>query len=128
MKVRSEPGKGYVGCYDLLMMGHVKECRTLGGERNLKELVEDTMDYNEPKYHIIRLARSCENVERKMMNMALKLKLKLKTKHYTMETKLNLDALLAMPPKIHTVIFIKERMPIAKTLEHGVHRRLVRAD
>lgn len=128
-KILAEVGEGYVSSYDLYLNGRVKEYKELCGYneeddevdetvmQNIQEIKDDILNYDTPRYHIIR-TRSGKEQNITINNF----------KHIFKEDDYNFinydrgssikninDLLCTLPDK-HTLIFIKEMLRCAKTL------------
>ena len=130
-KILAEVGDGYIGSFDLLQMGRVKQYKELTGYDketgrtdtkildNIQEIKNDIDNYSIPLYHIIRTKNGTEQ-DGTLENFKQIFTLLGTTDFikYDMESEIeDINKTLAIPPKIHTFIFIKEMLRCAKTLK-----------
>lgn len=116
-------GESYVSNKQLLENQQVIQYKSLHTKdeqelnKNIKELKTIIDNYSEPKYHIIR-TKSGKEQGYTITNITLALKPAYKyiLKTYDGESKFDLNDMLKVKPKKHTIIFIKEMLRCAKTL------------
>ncbi len=117
-------GDNYVSNKMLLDQEQVIQYKNLHSQQeqellqNIKELKSEIDAYTEPKYHIIR-TKSGKEQGYTITNISLQLipSHKYIIKTYDGDSKFDLNELLAIKPKKHTLIFIKEMLRCAKTLD-----------
>lgn len=136
--IKMDPGKGYVGCDDLLDDNRVREYKDLmchddmTGEidihksresiQEIKELIDTR--FPEPMYHIIRTGGASKSDDVVSNFRLIFPDMKYKMYHSNSEVYDLNKELLEIKPKEHTFIFIKERLRCAKTL-HKKHLGIV---
>lgn len=131
IKIIAEAGEGYVGSYDLLQMGRVKQYKELCGlnkktgkvckkvYENIQEIKHDIDNYSIPLYHIIRTKNGYEQditIEnfKHVFNNDIDNYEFIK---YDRESEIeDINKTLTTQPKKHVIIFVKEMLRCAKTL------------
>jgi len=133
-KIFVETGVGYIGSFDLLQRGQVKQYKQLYNENedvtteqivtNFNELISDIDSFNEPRYHIIRAGKGerYKNIMKSLKRYSKNINInKNKNKYkYILYDKYHINDindLLNIKPEVHTVIFVKEKLRCAKTLK-----------
>lgn len=129
-KILAEVGDGYISSYDLFKMGRVKQYKDLCGYskdtnnvdesvfENIQEIKMDVDHYNIPLYHIIRTKTGyLQDITihnfKQIFNMD-----SYDFKTYDGESDIeDINKTLLIKPAKHTLIFIKEMLRCAKTLE-----------
>ena len=112
--IKMEPGKNYIGCYDLFNQGRVKQFKTLKDKKNVKELKEVIdKNYINPRYHIIRVANNFKNIEDNFKEIFQDSIIFIN--YFQCDTR-DINEILQNSPIKHTVIFIKEKLRCAKTI------------
>ena len=132
--IKCNPGEGYVGAYELLRMGRVKQFKDLGKWCDqsktippetleaLLELKDDVMKFNNPRYHIIRIHNSRNGKDRQTINNLTINNLKgmfgeeLEYDERAMKGDFDFNEQLEREPDKHWFIFVKEKIRCAKTL------------
>ena len=127
-KILAEVGDRYVGSYDLLIRGRIKQTKDLCGFNkgielidesvfdNLRELKVDIDAYSSAKWHIIRTKTGIFQ-EKTIENFKRVFTSNYQFITYDRESDINdINITLSAPPKSHTFIFIKELLRCAKTL------------
>ena len=131
IKIIAEAGEGYVGSYDLLQMGRVKQYKELCGlnkktgkvckkiYENIEEIKHDIDNYSIPLYHIIRTKNgyeqdiTIENFKHVFSNDIDNYEFI----KYDRESEIeDINKTLTTKPKKHVIIFVKEMLRCAKTL------------
>ena len=129
LKIKMEPGQGYISCFDLKNQKRVFQYKDLCGydkktgevneglvTGNINELKTHIDKYEEPSYHIIRTPNGymadivIDNLK-KYINEYIK--------YYTYDKECDIkdiNKILEVKPEQHTYIFIKEKLRCAKTL------------
>jgi hypothetical protein len=130
-KILAEPGDSYIGSYELLKMGRVKQYKELCGynkktkkvdeevyKKNIQEIKNDIDNYKMPLYHIIRTKNGLEQ-DITIQNFKKIFKgNNYEFIKYDRESDIkNINNTLVIKPERHTFIFIKEMLRCAKTLE-----------
>jgi hypothetical protein len=121
--VMAEPGRGYVGPFELLERGSVKEAKALTNQGAVASLITDIhLRYDNPRYHLVRLpAKSDEKkiVEdhfRRLSHGTIEFKTYQEKNGGDPDTIKNINNILGNVPDKHTVIFIKDKLRCAKTI------------
>ena len=127
-KLKINTGLGYIGAIDLLSNNQVKQFKSLYYndtfhekeielvKKNIKELLDIIESYNEPRYHIIRTKTGTEH-DITIINISIITNNKYDTIIYDAHNEENINTFLSKPPNKHTLIFIKEKLRCAKTLD-----------
>jgi hypothetical protein len=138
-KVKSDPGRGYIGCIELKQMGRVRQCKDLCGYLhksrtvdleqlnvmeiasyvwdNLREIqVEIRARYPTPRYHLIRTSTG----SRQAITL-WNFKRVFPEPHfgyltYDSQSEVDINDILRDVPDRHTFIFVKEKLRCANTL------------
>lgn len=132
------PGEGYVSVFNKLNNGTIKQAKCISGKRtttnNSKEKWKETVYYknqlelinfinnkwsrDNPKYHIIRLpvGKRFDKTIKQMKQIIQEKNLNWKIIKYCQKEEINIDFISNKPNK-HTLIFIKEKLRCAKTLD-----------
>jgi hypothetical protein len=108
----AEVNKKYISSYNLLQNGRLQQFKPLTDryQKNIEELKEFIEDrFLEPRYHIIRITNSHKYIQVIFKDY--------KIIKYYQNYKFNINDLLKDKPNIHTIIFVKEKLRCAKTLE-----------
>lgn len=117
----AEPGKGYIGPFELITRNDVFQAKDLSEMSNVVEMYDHIKTkFDEPKYHIIRVHTRGEKKDAIIQNfIQLETIGNFITKRYNHEdTEIyDLNSILKIPPEKHTFIFIKDMLRCAKTLE-----------
>jgi len=127
-KIIANPGEGYTSAYDLLQRGRVRQFKNLCGLNketgevhpetldNIREIHDDIHSFSRPRYHIIR-TRTGGYQETTIHNFKEVFDpQEFCFVQYDGASKTDINVLLAVAPKKHTFIFIKERLRCAKTI------------
>lgn len=130
--LKMTPGQGYTSCFDLLNKNRIRQFKDLccydkikekvnykNLEENMVDFLKDFNSFKKYLYHIIRVKNGnmadimIDNFKRILNDN------KIIYKEYIQESDMkDINTLLKQKPEYHTVIFIKEKLRCAKTLEH----------
>ena len=119
----SNPGRKYVSSYELLKRGKVRQFQSFNkkhsNEEDIKNHIEEIYNtvnnFNEPLYHIFRISNGTYNHDIKEYFQTIFNN----CEHRTYEQDGDIDDLnnlLNIKPSKHTLIFIKEKLRCAKSL------------
>ena len=122
--VIAEPGRGYVGPFELLERGSVKEAKNLTNQGAVTSLLADIhLRYDNPRYHFVRLPTKSEDKKivedhfRRLSHGTVEFKTYHQEKNGgDPDTIKNINNILENVPDKHTVIFIKDKLRCAKTI------------
>ena len=122
--VIAEPGRGYVGPFELLERGSVKEAKNLTNQGAVTSLLADIhLRYDNPRYHLVRLPTKSEDKKivedhfRRLSHGTVEFKTYHQEKNGgDPDTIKNINNILENVPDKHTVIFIKDKLRCAKTI------------
>lgn len=129
LKIKMEPGQGYISCFDLKNKGRIFQYKDLCGYNkktgkindelvltNITEIKNYLNIYQEYKYHIIRTpnGRMGDYVINNFKNVMCE---NIQYYKYDKESDINdINNILKIKPEQHIFIFIKEKLRCAKTL------------
>jgi hypothetical protein len=129
LKIKMEPGQGYISCFDLKNQKRVFQYKDLCGYDkktgkvneqlvavNINELKTHIDKYEDPLYHIIRTPNGYMS---DIVIDNLKKYINEDIKYYTYDKECDIEdinKILEVKPEQHTYIFIKEKLRCAKTL------------
>lgn len=130
-KILAIAGDGYISSYDLLQMGRVKQYKELCGYdkktdevneevfEHIKEIKNDIEKYDNPLYHIIRTKNGTgQDFTIQNFKQIFNEDDNYEFIKYDRESEIeDINKTLALQPKKHTFIFIKEMLRCAKTLK-----------
>jgi len=133
--VVAEPGRGYIGPFELMDRGLVFQAKDLSERNNVIEMYDHIKaKFDTPKYHIIRIHTRGEKKDSVTQNfMDLETIENFNTINYNhTNTEIHdLNSMLIVPPAKHTFIFIKDMLRCAKTLDKTnigiVYERMVKS-
>jgi hypothetical protein len=118
--VLAEPGRGYIGPFELMDRGVIFQAEDLSEKHNVAKLHSHIMEkFHEPKYHIIRMHTQGMRRDQIYKNFdELRHIGDFETKGYHGEGVdiVDINTTLSMPPTKHTFILIKDMLRCAKTL------------
>lgn len=129
LKIKMEPGHGYISCFDLNKQNRVLQYKDLCGyDRTTGEVNEEVVavniselksiidKYEEPLYHIIRTPNGhMSNIV--INNIKKNINEDVQYHTYDKESDIeDINKILVVKPDQHTFIFIKEKLRCAKTL------------
>ena len=129
LKIKMEPGQGYISCFDLFNQGRVKQYRDLycydkktkkinqeSVSSNISEIKEPIDIYEEPLYHIIRTPKG-DMANEVIKNFKKYIGEDIDYVTYDKDSEIeDINNILEKKPKKHKFIFIKEKLRCAKTL------------
>lgn len=131
IKIIAEAGEGYVGSYDLLQQGRVKQYKELCGfnkktgkvckkvYENIQEIKDDINNFRDNLYHIIRTKNGYEQ-DITIQNFKHVFNNDIDNYEfikYDRESEIiDINKTLTTKPKKHVIIFVKEMLRCAKTL------------
>jgi hypothetical protein len=132
--VMAEPGRGYIGPFELMDRGDIFQATDLSEKHNVAKLHSHIMEkFHEPKFHIIRVHTQGKKRDGISINFdELKYIGDFETRTYQQKDGdiEDLNTFLSIAPMKHTFIFIKDMLRCAKTLVKTnigvVYERLVK--
>jgi hypothetical protein len=117
IKIKLEPGVGYVGTKELNVSGRLRQFKDLTQIENVQALKEVVNGYSTPRYHTIRIPNSRNDMDKVVMSHFKKVfgSTCKYNKKYLKIKKNDINDILEEEPNVHTFIFIKEILRCAKT-------------
>ena len=129
LKIKMEPGQGYISCFDLKDQNRVFQYKDLCGynhetgdvnkelvSANILELKSHIDKYKEPLYHIIRIPNG-NMADLVINNLKKYISADIQFRTYDKESDIkDINKILKVKPDQLTYIFIKEKLRCAKTL------------
>lgn len=139
-----ESGVGYYGPSEMMDKGNLRQFKNILGRSrtgdwiankmdiltNIEEILRAQLTFNSPKYILFRVLGGCDRFYEENIIDALNTRFSLeeqslfdtRLKTFCMDGNVeNINTLLFNVPNKHTIVFIKEKMKCAQTLEHKVH-------
>lgn len=133
--VIGDPGKGYVGPFELLARGDVFQAKDLSERINVVEMYDHIQTkFDTPKYHIIRVhtrGEKKDSVTQNFIDLQSSRNFDVLEYDYKNNEISDLNNILIVPPEKHTFIFVKDMLRCAKTIEKMnigiVYERMVKS-